>query len=79
MRLLRPYERARKAEFALIGNTGDAIQHLFANPHPAAQALRNWGMNQFERSRSIKRWVTQRAMGAMEPVQAPKPPRKPHP
>lgn len=79
MRLLRPYERARKAEFALIGNTGDAIQQLFSNPHPAAQALRNWGMNQFERSRSIKHWVTQRAMGAMDTASTHKPPRKPHP
>lgn len=79
MRLLRPYERARKAEFALIGNTGDAIQHLFANPHPAAQALRNWGMNQFERSRSIKHWVTQRAMGARDTPGTPPPQRKPHP
>jgi 2-polyprenyl-6-methoxyphenol hydroxylase-like FAD-dependent oxidoreductase len=79
MRLLRPYERARKAEFALIGNTGDAIQQLFANPHPAAQALRNWGMNQFERSRSIKHWVTQRAMGAMDTASSRTPPRKPHP
>lgn len=79
MRLLRPYERARKAEFALIGNTGDAIQQLFANPHPAAQALRNWGMNQFERSRSIKHWVTQRAMGAKDTASANTPPRKPNP
>lgn len=63
MRLLRPYERARKADFALIGHTGDAIQQLFANPHPALQTLRNWGMNQFGHSGPLKHWVTQRAMG----------------
>ncbi len=73
MRLLRPYERARKADFALIGNTGDAIQQLFANPHPALQSLRNWGMNQFGHSGPLKLWVTQRAMGNAHP---PSPPRK---
>jgi len=75
MRLLRPYERARKADFALIGQTGDALQQLFANPHPALQSLRNWGMNQFENSGSIKNWVTQRAMGATS-TRKPTPPRK---
>ena len=63
MRLLRPYERARKAEFALIGNSGDALQQLFANPHPALQSLRNWGMNQFGHTGPLKHWITQRAMG----------------
>lgn len=65
MRLLRPYERARKADFALIGQTGDALQQLFANPHPALQSLRNWGMNRFEQSGLLKHWVTQRAMGTL--------------
>jgi len=63
MRLLRAYERARKADFALIGNTGDAIQQLFANPNPALQTLRNWGMNQFGHNGPLKHWITQRAMG----------------
>lgn len=63
-RLLRQYERARKADFAVIGQAGDALQQLFANPHPALQALRNWGMNQFEQSGPIKQWVARRAMGA---------------
>jgi len=66
-RLLRQYERARKADFAVVGNTGDALQRLFANPHPALQTLRNWGMNQFERSGSIKQWVARRAMGTAAP------------
>lgn len=70
-RLLRQYERARKAELALIGQTGDAIQQLFANPHPALQALRNWGMNGFEHSGLLKHWVTQRAMGTPPPPAAP--------
>lgn len=76
MRLLRAYERARKADFALIGGGGDAIQQLFANPHPALQSLRNWGMNQFGHSGPLKLWVTQRAMGSAHTVSSP---RKNHP
>ncbi|MFZ3128949.1 MAG: FAD-dependent monooxygenase [Rhodoferax sp.] len=75
-RLLRQYERARKADFAVIGQAGDALQQLFAHPHPALQALRNWGMNRFEQSGPIKQWVARRAMGALTP---PSPPRKNHP
>jgi 2-polyprenyl-6-methoxyphenol hydroxylase-like FAD-dependent oxidoreductase len=62
-RLLRQYERARKADFAVMGQANDALQQLFTQPHPAVRALRNWGMNQFERSGSIKHWVARRAMG----------------
>lgn len=61
--LLRQYERARKAEFALMGQANDALQQLFTNAHPVVQALRNWGLNQFERSGPIKQWVARRAMG----------------
>lgn len=64
-RLLRQYERARKADFAVMGQANDALQQLFANPHPALQAMRNWGMNQFEQSGPIKQWVARRAMGAL--------------
>lgn len=63
-KLLRQYERARKTELAIIGQAGDALQQLFANPHPALQTLRNWGMNGFERSGLFKAWVARRAMGA---------------
>ncbi|OGB33004.1 MAG: ubiquinone biosynthesis protein UbiH [Burkholderiales bacterium RIFCSPLOWO2_12_FULL_61_40] len=63
-KLLRQYERARKADLAVIGQAGDALQQLFANPHPGLQALRNWGMNSFERSGLIKQWVARRAMGS---------------
>ena len=63
MRLLRPYERARKAEFALIGSTGDAIQNIFYSNLPAMQALRNWGLQAFEYSGPLKSWISKRAMG----------------
>lgn len=61
--LLRQYERARKADFALIGQTTDALQQLFVHPHPLVQSLRNWGMKGFERSGPLKQWVARRAMG----------------
>ena len=64
-KLLRQYERARKADFAVMGQANDALQQLFANTHPAVQTMRNWGMNRFEASGPIKQWVALRAMGAL--------------
>lgn len=64
-RLLRQYERARKADFAVMGQANDALQQLFTNRHPAVQAMRNWGMNRFEASGPIKQWITRRAMGTI--------------
>lgn len=63
-RLLRQYERARKADFALLGQANDALQQLFTHPSATVQALRNWGMNQFQLSGVLKQWVTRRAMGS---------------
>ncbi len=62
-KLLRQYERARKADFAVLGQTNDILQKLFTLPHPAIQTLRNWGMNQFTHSGPLKNWVTRQAMG----------------
>jgi len=62
-RLLRQYERARKADYALIGGAGDALQLLFQNQHPVLQSLRNWGMRGFEQSGRLKQWVAAQAMG----------------
>ncbi len=64
VRLLRQYERARKAEFAVMGQANDVLQQLFTNRNPVVQAMRNWGMNRFEASGPIKQWVARRAMGA---------------
>jgi 2-polyprenyl-6-methoxyphenol hydroxylase-like FAD-dependent oxidoreductase len=65
-KLLRAYERARKADFAVIGGSGDALQQLFGQQHPAWQALRKIGMLGFERSGPFKQWVTGRAMGTQQ-------------
>ena len=63
-RLLRRYERSRKADAAALASATDGLQQLFAlNDGPWA-ALRNAGMNGFERSGPLKRWVARQAMGA---------------
>jgi 2-polyprenyl-6-methoxyphenol hydroxylase-like FAD-dependent oxidoreductase len=62
-KLLRQYERTRKADFALVGGSGDALQRLFAHNHALVRGARNWGMNRFEQVPWIKQWVAQRAMG----------------
>ena len=63
-KLLRAYERARKAEFAVVGGSGDALQQIFQHQHPAWQTLRSMGMRGFEASGPFKHWVAARAMGA---------------
>jgi len=63
LRLLRTYERARKAEWALIGGAGDALQQLFSRDSAWVRSLRNAGMRAFERSGPLKTWVAERAMG----------------
>jgi len=62
-KLLRRYERARKAEVLAMGATMDGLQRLFSQSSAAWQAARNWGMNGFERSGPVKQWVARQAMG----------------
>jgi ubiquinone biosynthesis UbiH/UbiF/VisC/COQ6 family hydroxylase len=63
IKLLRRYERARKLDALALGTVTDGLQQLFARAESPLQALRNWGMQGFERSGGLKRWVTKRAMG----------------
>ena len=63
LKLLRRYERARKLDALALGTVTDGLQQLFARSEPPLQALRNWGMQGFERSGGLKQWVTKRAMG----------------
>lgn len=63
LKLLRRYERARKAAMLPLGLAMDGIQQLFARPEGRVQVLRNWGMNQFERSSLLKGWAMRHAMG----------------
>ncbi|MDB5895920.1 MAG: ubiquinone biosynthesis protein UbiH, partial [Rhodoferax sp.] len=64
MKLLRRYERARKAAVLTVGGATDGLQQLFAREEPALQGLRNWGMKGFELSGWMKAWVARQAMGA---------------
>lgn len=63
LRLLRRYERERKAGLAPMGLVMDGLQQLFARTEAPVQALRNWGMKGFERSGPLKAWMARQAMG----------------
>ncbi len=62
-KLLRRYERSRKADIAAMSAVTDGLHGLFAPRDARLQALRNWGMNGFARSGPLKEWVARRAMG----------------
>ncbi len=62
-KLLRRYERSRKAEVMRVDTAMDGLQRLFHQQGAAWQSLRNWGMNGFEHSGPIKQWVARQAMG----------------
>lgn len=63
-KLLRRYERSRRAEAAILAAGTDGLQRLFAQSGSTWQMLRNAGMDGFERSGPLKAWVTRQAMGA---------------
>ena len=64
LKLLRRYERQRKAGILPMGLTTDGLQQLFARSEAPLQMLRNWGMTGFERSGPLKDWIARRAMGS---------------
>jgi 2-polyprenyl-6-methoxyphenol hydroxylase-like FAD-dependent oxidoreductase len=62
-KLLRRYERARRADVAAMGTVTDGLHGLFAQTDSRWQALRHWGMRGFARSGPLKTWVTRQATG----------------
>ncbi len=62
-RLLRQYERSRKLDVMAMGTATDMLQNLFAKRGEPWQGARNWGLNEFDASAMVKRWVARRAMG----------------
>jgi len=62
-KLLRRYERSRKADVLAMGWTTDGLQQLFAQEAEPWARLRNWGMRGFDHSGPLKRWVVRQAMG----------------
>ena len=65
LKLLRRYERSRKADVMAMGLATDGLQQLFAQGQPAWSWLRNWGMKGFDRSGPVKHWVARQAMGRL--------------
>src|SRR5256885_1510333 len=63
LRLLRRYERERKAALAPMGLAMDGLQQLFSRSEVPVQMLRNWGMKGFERFGPLKDWMARQAMG----------------
>jgi len=62
-RLLRRYERARRADVLAMGLATDGLQQLFAHGLDPLPQLRNWGMRGFDRTRVLKNWIARQAMG----------------
>ena len=63
LKLLRRYERERKAGLAPLGAAMDGLQQLFTRTEAPLQTLRNWGLRSFERSGLLKDWTVRLAMG----------------
>jgi 2-polyprenyl-6-methoxyphenol hydroxylase-like FAD-dependent oxidoreductase len=63
LRLLRRYERQRKADVLAMGLLTDGLQGLFSHTDVRWQALRNWGMNAVGGNPLIKSWLMRQAMG----------------
>ncbi len=62
-RLLRRYERARRADVLAMSLATDGLQQLFAHSVDPLPALRNWGMRGFDRAPLFKHWIARQAMG----------------
>ena len=64
-KLLRRYERQRKADVAAMGAVTDGLHGLFAHTDTRLQVLREWGMAGFARSGPLKAWLQRQAMGRL--------------
>ena len=62
-KLLRRYERVRKADVAAMGLVTDQLHGLFAQTDARWQGLRDWGLRSFARSGPLKTWVMRQATG----------------
>ena len=60
---LRRHERARREEVVALQSITHGLQRLFGAPQPPIAALRNFGMNLFDRLPVIKDALTRYAMG----------------
>jgi len=65
LKLLRRYERERKAGLVAMQAATDGLQQLFAQEAEPWGLLRNWGMKGFELSGPLKHWVARQASGRL--------------
>jgi 2-polyprenyl-6-methoxyphenol hydroxylase-like FAD-dependent oxidoreductase len=65
LKLLRRFERSRKADVLAMAGATDGLQQLFAQQAEPWATLRNWGMTGFDRSGPLKNWVARQAMGRL--------------
>ncbi len=63
IKLLRRYERARKAAFAQMALATEGLYGLFGHADGRIQTLRRWGLRGFDRLPPLKRWAIQQATG----------------
>ena len=61
-KLLRQYERARKAGMLALDAGMDGLQLLYAREGESWSALRSWGLRGVEHSGRLKQWLARRAM-----------------
>jgi 2-polyprenyl-6-methoxyphenol hydroxylase-like FAD-dependent oxidoreductase len=61
-KLLRRYERSRKAGMLSMATATDGLQWLFSQHGGAWATVRNWGMNSIDRSGPLKQWMARQAM-----------------
>lgn len=62
LRVLRQYERERKAAMLPFAFATDSLQWLFWQDLPLLQSLRNWGMRGVSSSGPLKDWLVRQAM-----------------
>ena len=63
LRLLRRYERARQADVSAMAWVTDGLYGLFGHNDSRIQALRRWGLRNFDRLTPLKQWTMRQAMG----------------
>lgn len=64
LKLLRKYERSRKAAFATMGQMTDGLFNLFHTDNRMLLNLRNMGLNGIDKMGPIKSWLTRQATGS---------------
>jgi ubiquinone biosynthesis UbiH/UbiF/VisC/COQ6 family hydroxylase len=66
-KLLRDYERSRKAQAAALLLATDGLKQAFGRQDARLQAARNWGMSSLDALPALKSWLIRRASGSVQP------------